>query len=188
MKIYNHKIYRHLNGGNFASAKLATTYHALTKGRLSSFMKVVIVLFAFIQPLIFSSCSTGNDEEDNKPTINYKAELTAHEWEITQAANRLGDLAIDIKDADAYCWFSSNSVYFSTGKEVNYFDANNHITNKYEIPPYGSCSYTIGAEKIKIDNQTFMITNQDNGLVLRNEDWMLVLKNKQQQTNSNNTK
>lgn len=167
-----------MGGGNFASARLATTYYVLTKGRLSSFTKVVIVLFAFIQSLAFSSCSSDHDEEDSKPTINYKTELTAHEWEITQAANRLGDFAIDIKDADAYCRFTSDSVFFSTGGNVNHFDDNNHVTSKYEITPHGKYPYTIEAEKIMIDHQTFMITSQDNGLVLRNEDWMLVLKNK----------
>lgn len=142
---------------------------------------MVIVLFAFIFTCLFSSCSSDSDaiEEEKEKTslVNYQATFTSHEWEIISAQERLGDFWIDIKDADAYCRFTADSVYFTEGA-WNYHFEGSQVKGSYEITPRGNYPYTIEESNIKIDNQTFMITSQDSDLVLRNEDWRLVLKNK----------
>lgn len=135
----------------------------------------------FIFTCLFSSCSSDNEgiEEERGKTslVNYQATFTSHEWEISSAQERLGDFWIDIKDADTYCHFTADSAYFTEGA-WNYHFEGSQVKGSYEITPRGIYPYTIEESNIKIDNQTFMITSQDSSLVLRNEDWMLVLKNK----------
>lgn len=59
-----------MGGGNFADAKLAFNLHVLFKGRLSPYLQVIAVLFAFL--LSFSSCSSDKDKEENIPQVDYK--------------------------------------------------------------------------------------------------------------------
>ena len=63
MKKRNYMSINQINGGgNFADAELAFNHHALFKGRLSSYLQVIAVLFVFL--LSFSSYSNDKEEEE----------------------------------------------------------------------------------------------------------------------------
>ena len=182
--------FSHKNGGgNFEGSKLALAIHALTKpakGRLASFFSVMlVVLFVFTAALSLSSCSSGDEEVEDSPIpADYQSMLTAHDWEITTAAQKLGGFLIDQKEADLYCHFSPDSVFFAEGAMVNYFDYDGKVTkSQYEYSPLGGAPYHMKGEQIKIENETFTITNNDksqasSSLILENEEWRLVLEKK----------
>lgn len=175
-------------GGNFAAAKLVPRHHALSnKRRLSSYLRVMAASFVFLSSSALSSCTSDDNEQragaaaavaEPARQPDYHSEFTAHEWEIAKAQQWLGDFGIDVREADVYCRFSVDSVYFSTGAMNYYFDEHNNVTGKYEITASGKYPYSVEAEKIEIDGQTFTITSQADCLVLTNEDWRLVLKDK----------
>lgn len=139
---------------------------------------VVAVLFVFLSFCSLSSCSS--DKEEENPTLNYQPILTSHDWEIASASERIKGLLVDVKDADAYCRFSSDSIYFTEVEEVNTFDEEGKITQtEYKETSCGNYPYTIKAQEIKINKQNFNIKSADTKtFVLENEGWRIVLKNK----------
>ena len=146
---------------------------------------MLVVLFAFTAAFSLSSCSSDNNEEEDSPIpADYRSLLTANDWEITMAAQRLKGFLIDQKEADLYCHFSTDSVFFSEGAMVNYFDYEGKVTkSQYEYSSIGGAPYFIKGNQIKIENETFTISNynqsQDaSSLILENEEWELVLKKK----------
>lgn len=179
---------RQNGGGNFDSSRLALGLRALikgrlslVKGRLSSFSGVMVaVLFAFIGTLALTSCSDDKEEPLAEP--NYADLLRAHDWEIYSAYQHItANFELDVKDVDfAFCHLSADSIYFTTGETVTYFDANGKVVKtQYEVNPCGSYPYAVADDKIKIDNQTFKITSTTHTFVLENEGWTLVLKKKE---------
>lgn len=145
---------------------------------------MLVVLFVFTAPLALSSCSSNDEEEDAPATTDYQSLLTAHDWEITTANKLLSGFKIDMKEADTYCHFTPDSIVFSEGEMVNYFEDEGKVTkSEYQISPISRLPYYINGDKIKIDNNIFtIIKNQsaaDSSLILENEEWELVLKNEQ---------
>ncbi len=156
-------------------------HFAPAKGQLPSLVRAMAVVpFMFLATFALSSCSSdGEEEKEVSPSTDYKALLTAHEWEIASAGQRIGGFFVDVKEADAFCRVTADSIYFSQGEETNYFDGEGHIKTRYEITPCGSYAYSMKGEEIKISDQTFNINSAtDSTLVLMNEGWKLVLKNK----------
>ena len=182
-------------GGNFDQSELTVGLHtykegqfASNEGRLSAFLEtLVVVLFVFTSALPLTACSSSDEEAGDSPTAaDYQSLLTAHDWEVTQAAQRLNGFLIDQKEADLYCHFSPASVFFSEGAMVNYFDDEGKVTqSRYEYSPIGGAPYFIKGEQIEIEDQGFnineKINNGDSLFVLANEEWKLVLKKKQPQ-------
>lgn len=185
MKRHNTLAFSRKNGGgNFEGSELALGFYAILKGRLASFLGVLLaVLFVFSAPLVLSSCSSDDEAKDSPTTTDYQSLLTSHDWEITSANQRLGGILIDMKEADTYCHFSTDSIFFSEGEMVNSFDDEGKVTkSEYKFTSIGSLPYLIKGDKIQIDKQTFTITNNnqstESSLAIANEDWELVLKNK----------
>lgn len=141
---------------------------------------MILVPFVFLAPCTLTSCSSDSDQEDTSQQ-DYQALLTAHDWEISEAAECVGGFWLDVKEVDAYCSFAADSVYCSEGETVNHFDEDGKVTeSKYEITPCGKYPYAVKGDEIKIDNQTFKITSTaTDTFVLENEDWRLVLEKKQ---------
>ncbi|MQN14750.1 hypothetical protein [Segatella copri] len=105
----------------------------------------------------FSACSSDENAE-NSEEIDYKTQISAHEWEISSAEQRLGSFLVDVKETPTYCRFTNDSIYFSEKEMVYHIDADGKITKSgYEISPCGSYPYTIQEDKIKIENQIFTI-------------------------------
>lgn len=145
---------------------------------------MLVVLFVFTAPLALSSCSSNDEEEDSPASSDYQSLLTAHDWQITSANQRLSGFMIDMKEADTYCHFTPDSIVFSEGETVNYFEDEGKVTkSEYRISPISRQPYYINGDEIKIDNHIFKITiNQsaaDSSLILENEEWELVLKNEE---------
>lgn len=161
--------------GNFDSSKLTSNHRVLIKGRIAAWIQsLVFVLFVFS----FSACSSDENAE-NSEVIDYKTQISAHEWEIFSAEQRLGSFVIDAKETPTYCRFTNDSIYFTEKEMVYHFDADGKITKSgYEISPCGSYPYTIQKDKIKIENQIFTITSTAYSCVFENADWRLVLINK----------
>ena len=187
-------------GGNFDQSKLALGLHtckiglsasvlgreASSKGRPSAFLgMLMVVLFVFMSALTLTACSSDDKEaEDSPAAVDYHSLLTANDWEITMAAQRLKGFLIDQKEADLYCHFSTDSVFFSEGAMVNYFDDEGKVTkSQYEYSSIGGAPYFIKDNQIKIGNGTFTISNYNqsqeaSSLILENEEWKLMLKKK----------
>lgn len=151
-------------GGNFAAAKLVPRHHALSnKRRLSSYLRVMAASFVFLSSSALSSCSSDDNEQgavaEPARQPDYHSEFTAHEWEIAKAQQRLGDFGIDVREADVYCRFSADSVYFSTGAMNYYFDEHNNVTGKYEITASGKYPYSVEAEKEVLRNHNLWISS-----------------------------
>ena len=75
----NRLILNALGGGNFGSSKLTSNHRVLIKGRIAAWIQaLVFVLFAFS----FSACSSDENAE-NSGEIDYKTQISAHEWAIS---------------------------------------------------------------------------------------------------------
>ncbi len=193
MNKYNNLIIRNIiGGGNLGASKLAKTLHAFAPGRLPSFSQTVAVaLFVFAGLPALSSCSGGDDydtqrkaQETAPASPDYAALLTAPDWTVVSAKQRLGSFWANATDAeDCYCHLSADSIDFSKGETVNYFDEEGNIKEVYEVTPCGKYPYAVTGNEIQISNQTFIITintqRADSTLVLDNQDWKLELAKKQ---------
>ena len=172
MRICNRLIINVLGGGNFGSSKLVSNHSALTKGRIAAWIQaLVFVLFVFL----FSACSS-EENADNFGGIDLKTKISAHEWAISKAYQRVGNLTLDVDAGTVYCQFTADSVYFSEEKTVTEIDEEGKILQtSTEIVPHGQYAYKINENKILIDNQTFTISTPTGSFVLENEDWKIVL-------------
>lgn len=172
MRICNRLIISVLGGGNFGSLKLASNHSALTKGRIAAWIQaLVFVLFVFL----FSACSS-EENADNSGGIDLKTKISAHEWAISKAYQRVGNFTLDVDAGTVYCQFTADSVYFSEEKTVTEIDEEGKILQtSTEIVPHGHYAYIIKENKILIDNQTFTISTPTGTFVLENEDWKIVL-------------
>ena len=161
-----------LGGGNFASSKLTSNHCVHIKGRISAWIQtLVFVLFM----LSFSACSS-DEEAEKERVIDYKSQISDHEWVISEAIERIGDFGVDVKEGPAYCHFIADSVFFQLEETVTEFDdMGNILQTSQEIVPYGRYTYLIKKNKIQIDKQIFTITDSNGSLVLENKDWKLVL-------------
>lgn len=112
--------------------------------------------FVFLSSSALSSCSSDDNEQgvavaavaEPASQPDYHSKFTAHEWEIAKVLQRLGDFGTDVREANAYCRFSADSVYFSTGAMNYYFDEHNNVTGKYETTASGKYPYSVETEKI----------------------------------------
>ena len=112
--MYNQLILNVLGGGNFGSSKLTSNHRVLIKGRIAAWIQsLVFVLFAFS----FSACSSDENAE-NSEEIDYKTQISAHEWEISSAEQRQESFFIDAKKTPTYCRFTNDSIYFSEKEMV----------------------------------------------------------------------
>ena len=172
MRICNRLIISVLGGGNFGSSKLASNHCVLIKGRIAAWIQVLVfVLFVFS----FSACSSDENAEKSS-VIDYKTQISAHEWAISKAYQRVGNLTLDVDAGNVYCQFTADSVYFSEEKTVTEIDEEGKILHtSTEIVPHGHYAYIIKENKILIDNQTFTISTPTGTFVLENEDWKIVL-------------
>lgn len=170
--MHNKLILNALGGGNFGSSKLTSNHRVLIKGRIAAWIQaLVFVLFAFS----FSACSSDENAE-NSSVIDYKTQISAHEWAISEAYQRVGNLTLDVDAGTVYCQFSADSVYFSEEKTVTEIDEEGKILQtSTEIVPHGHYAYIIKENKILIDNQTFTISTLTGSFILENEDWKIVL-------------
>lgn len=175
MRICNVLIISVLGGGNFGSSKLTSNHSALTKGRIAAWIQaLVFVLFVFL----FSACSS-EENADNSGGIDLKTKISAHEWAISKAYQRVGNLTLDVDAGTVYCQFTADSVYFSEEKTVTEIDEEGKILHtSTQLSPYGNYAYTIKNDQITIDGQTFKMTSKDQSILLENEKWRLVLINK----------
>lgn len=108
--------------------------------------------------------------------IDLKTKISAHEWAISKAYQRVGNLTLDVDAGTVYCQFTADSVYFSEEKTVTEIDEEGKILQtSTEIVPHGHYAYIIKENKILIDNQTFTISTPTDSFVLENEDWKIVL-------------
>ena len=134
----------------------------------------MFVLFAFS----FSACSSDENAE-NLGEIDYKTQISAHEWAISEAYQRVGNLTLDVDAGAVYCQFTADSVYFNVEKTVTEIDEEGKILHtSTQLSPYGNYTYTIKNDQITIDDQTFKMTSKDQSILLENEKWRLVLINK----------
>lgn len=125
--------------------------------------------------LSFSACSS-DEEAEKERVIDYKSQISDHEWAISEAIERIGDFGVDVKEGPAYCHFTADSVFFQLEETVTEFDDMGNIQQtSQEIVPYGQYTYLIKKNKIQIDKQIFTITDSNGSLVLENKDWKLVL-------------
>ena len=163
MRICNRLIISVLGGGNFDSSKLVSNHSALTKGRIVAWIQaLVFVLFVFL----FSACSS-EENADNSGGIDLKTKISAHEWAISKAYQRVGNLTLDVDAGTVYCQFTADSVYFSEEKTVTEIDEEGKILQtSTEIVPHGHYAYIIKENKILIDNQTFTISTPTGTFVL----------------------
>lgn len=111
--------------------------------------------------------------------IEYKTQISAHEWAISEAYQRVGNLTLDVDAGAVYCQFTADSVYFNVEKTVTEIDEEGKILHtSTQLSPYGNYAYTIRNDQITIDDQTFKMTSKDQSILLENEKWRLVLINK----------
>lgn len=173
--MHNKLIIKVLGGGNFGSSKLTSNHRVLIKGRIAAWIQaLVFVLFAFS----FSACSSDENAE-NLGEIDYKTQISAHEWAISEAYQRVGNLTLDVDAGAVYCQFTADSVYFNVEKTVTEIDEEGKILHtSTQLSPYGNYTYTIKNDQITIDDQTFKMTSKDQSILLENEKWRLVLINK----------
>ena len=173
--MHNKLIIKVLGGGNFGSSKLTSNHRVLIKGRIAAWIQaLVFVLFAFS----FSACSSDENAE-NLGEIDYKTQISAHEWAISEAYQRVGNLTLDVDAGAVYCQFTADSVYFNVEKMVTEIDEEGKILHtSTQLSPYGNYAYTIRNDQITIDDQTFKMTSKDLSILLENEKWRLVLINK----------
>lgn len=173
--MYNRLILNVLGGVNFGSSKLTSNHRVLIKGRIAAWIQALIfVLFAFS----FSACSSDENAEKSQG-IDYKTQISAHEWAISEAYQRVGNLTLDVDAGAVYCQFTADSVYFNVEKTVTEIDEEGKILHtSTRISPCGNYAYTIKNDHITIDDQTFKMTSKDQSILLENEKWRLVLINK----------
>lgn len=173
--MHNKLILNVLGGGNFGSSKLTSNHRVLIKGRIAAWIQALIfVLFAFS----FSACSSDENAENPKE-IDYKNQISAHEWAISEAYQRVGNLTLDVDAGAVYCQFTADSVYFNVEKTVTEIDEEGKILHtSTQLSPCGNYAYTIKNDQITIDDQTFKMTSKDQSILLENEKWRLVLINK----------
>lgn len=173
--MHNKLILNALGGGSFGSSKLTSNHRVLIKGRIAAWIQaLVFVLFAFS----FSACSSDENAENSGET-DYKTQISAHEWAISEAYQRVGNLTLDVDAGAVYCQFTADSVYFNVEKTVTEIDEEGKILHtSTQLSPYGNYAYTIKNDQITIDNQTFKMTSKDQSILLENEKWRLVLINK----------
>ena len=173
--MYNRLILNALGGGNFGSSKLTSNHRVLIKGRIAAWIQaLVFVLFAFS----FSACSSDENAEKSQG-IDYKTQISAHEWAISEAYQRVGNLTLDVDAGAVYCQFTADSVYFNVEKTVTEIDEEGKILHtSTQLSPYGNYAYIIKNDQITIDDQTFKMTSKDQSILLENEKWRLVLINK----------
>ena len=169
--MYNRLILNALGGGDFGSSKLASNHRVLIKGRIAAWIQaLVFVLFAFS----FSACSSDENAEKSQG-IDYKTQISAHEWAISEAYQRVGNLTLDVDAGAVYCQFTADSVYFNVEKTVTEIDEEGKILHtSTQLSPYGNYAYTIKNDQITIDDQTFKMTSKDQSILLENEKWRLV--------------
>ena len=170
--MHNKLMLNALGGGNFGSSKLTSNHRVLIKGRIAAWIQaLVFVLFAFP----FSACSSDENAEKSGE-IDYETQISAHEWAISKAYQRVGNLTLDVDAGTVYCQFTADSVYFSEEKTVTEIDEEGKILQtSTEIVPHGHYAYIIKENKILIDNQTFTISTLTGSFILENEDWKIVL-------------
>ena len=163
--MHNKLIIKVLGGGNFGSSKLTSNHRVLIKGRIAAWIQALIfVLFAF---------------SENPMEIDYKTQISAHEWAISEAYQRVGNLTLDVDAGAVYCQFTADSVYFNVEKTVTEIDEEGKILHtSTQLSPYGNYAYTIKNDQITIDNQTFKMTSKDQSILLENEKWRLLLIDK----------
>lgn len=124
---------------------------------------------------LFSACSS-EEYADNSREIDYKTQISAHEWAISEAYQRVGNLTLDVDAGTVYCQFTADSVYFNEEKTVTEIDEEGKILQtSTEIVPHDHYAYIIKENKILIDNQTFTISTLTGSFILENEDWKIVL-------------
>ena len=111
--------------------------------------------------------------------IDYKTQISAHEWAISEVYQRVGNLTLDVDAGTVYCQFTADSVYFNEEKTVTEIDEEGKILQtSTQLSPCGSYAYTIKNDQITIDDQTFKMTSKDQSILLENEKWRLVLIDK----------
>lgn len=176
---------RKIGGGNFGNPELAFGQRAPSKGRLSSFLPAVAVAL-FVCLGVLASCSSGEGEREGEEnpapvgTVNYLPRLIAHQWEVASAYQRMGDFYFDVLMNNAYCRFSADSVFFTLGNTVTYFDYEGKVTSE-GFEATDSCAYAYSAigDKIRIGKETFTITPLDGDstqLSLEGEEWWFTVK------------
>lgn len=127
---------------------------------------------------LFSACSS-EENADNSGGIDLKTKISAHEWAISKAYQRVGNLTLDVDAGTVYCQFTADSVYFSEEKTVTEIDEEGKILQtSTQLSPCGNYAYTIKNDQITIDDQTFKMTSKDQSILLENEKWRLLLINK----------
>ena len=173
--MHNKLILNVLGGGNFGSSKLTSNHRVLIKGRIAAWIQaLVFVLFAFS----FSACSS-EENADNSGEIDLKTKISSHEWAISEAYQRVGNLTLDVDAGAVYCQFTADSVYFNVEKTVTEIDEEGKILHtSTQLSPCGNYAYTIKNDQIIIDDQTFKMTSKDQSILLENEKWRLVLIDK----------
>ena len=125
--------------------------------------------------LSFSACSS-DEEVEKERVIDYKSQISAHDWTISEAIKRIGVFGVDVLEGPAYCRFTADSVFFKHEETVTEFDDfGNILQTSQDIVPYGQYTYLINENKIQIDNQIFTITDSIGSFVLENKDWKLVI-------------
>ena len=171
----NRLILNALGGGNFGSSQITSNHRVLIKGRIAAWIQaLVFVLFAFS----FSACSSDENAE-NSGEIDYTTQISAHEWAISEAYQRVGNLTLDVDAGAVYCQFTADSVYFNVEKTVTEIDEEGKILHtSTQLSPYGNYAYIIKNDQITIDDQTFKMTSKDQSILLENEKWRLVLIDK----------
>ena len=149
------------------------------------------VLFLFVS---FLTACSGDDAREVVPSggpgssspslTDYQSVLTAHDWEVTLAAQRLYGFLFDLRDASTFCHFSPDSIFFTELEVVSDFDEEGKVTHtQYECSPIGTAPYTLSGNHIMIGDTDFTLADSllaaDSVLVLDNEGWRLVLQRKQ---------
>lgn len=173
--MHNKLMLNALGGGNFGSSKLTSNHRVLIKGRIAAWIQaLVFVLFAFP----FSACSSDENAE-NSGEIDYETQISAHEWAISKAYQRVGNLTLDVDAGTVYCQFTADSVFFNEEKTVTEIDEDGKILQtSTQLSSCGSYAYIIKNDQISIDDQTFKMTSKDQSILLENEKWRLVLIDK----------
>lgn len=135
---------------------------------------------AGIRPFcVFISACSSDENAENSGEIDYKTQISAHEWAISEAYQRVGNLTLDVDAGAVYCQFTADSVYFNVEKTVTEIDEEGKILHtSTQLSPYGNYAYIIKNDQITIDDQTFKMTSKDQSILLENKKWRLVLIDK----------